>query len=66
MAQRRVSFNELNSELGPLMLQELLFIIFSMLEHFWLSQNAAEGLRRDIIKLKVWACLSQIREKGTY
>lgn len=48
------------------MLQELLFIIFSMLERFWLSQNAAEGLRRDIIKLKVWACLSQIREKGTY
>lgn len=47
------------------MLQELLYILFFMLEHFWLSQNPAESLR-DIIKLKVWAPLSEIREKGTY
>lgn len=43
-----------------------LYILFFMLEHFCLSQNPAEGLRRIITKLKVWACLSQIKEKGTY
>lgn len=48
------------------MLQELLYSLFFILEHFWLSQNPAEGLKRDIMKVKVWACLSEIREKGTY